>query len=154
MICAGGIGSPDLFSAALKMGYSGAQLGTRFIATRECSASDRYKQAILKATARDIVLTEKISGVPVSVINTPYMARIGTHAGPLARRMLQGRKTKHWMRAIYSLQSIWKLKKAAVQGMTHKDYYQAGKSVEGIEEIEPAGEVVKAFSQVLVEKQR
>ncbi len=149
MICAGGIGKPADFSEAIKMGYAGAQLGTRFIATRECNAPDDYKQAILAATENDIVLTEKISGVPVSVINTPWIQRSGTHAGPVARWMLRGRKTKHWMRTIYSLQSIWKLKQAAVDGMGHRDYFQAGKSVESIEEILPAVEVVRRFSDAL-----
>lgn len=149
MICAGGIGTAADFSEAIKMGYSGAQLGTRFIATSECNAPDDYKQAILAATENDIVLTEKISGVPVSVINTPWIQRSGTHAGPIARWMLHGRKTKHWMRTIYSLQSIWKLKHAAVDGMGHRDYFQAGKSVEGIRDIVPAAEVVRQFSRAL-----
>ncbi len=149
MICAGGIGTATDFSAAIKMGYAGAQLGTRFIATTECNAPDDYKQAILTATEKDIVLTEKISGVPVSVIKTPWIERSGTHAGPIARWMLRGRKAKHWMRTIYSLQSIWKLKQAAVDGMGHRDYFQAGKSVEGVREILPAAEVVRQFSEVL-----
>ncbi len=149
MICAGGIGKPADFSEAINMGYAGAQLGTRFITTRECNAPDDYKQAILAATENDIVLTEKISGVPVSVIKTPWIERSGTHAGPIARWMLRGRKTKHWMRTIYSLQSIWKLKRAAIDSMGHRDYFQAGKSVEGIGEILPAAEVVRRFSDVL-----
>ncbi|MGE5745034.1 MAG: NAD(P)H-dependent flavin oxidoreductase, partial [Gemmatimonadota bacterium] len=36
VVCAGGIGDADEFVAALRMGYAGAQLGTRFIATTEC----------------------------------------------------------------------------------------------------------------------
>ncbi len=149
MICAGGIGSPGEFTAMLQAGYAGAQLGTRFIATEECSASAEYKQAILDADASDIVLTDKISGVPVSVIKTPWVERIGTHAGPLARRLLRGRRTKHWMRTFYSLQSIWKLKRAAVNGAGHEDYLQAGKSVAGIHERLPAGEVVARFRGAL-----
>ena len=149
MICAGGIGSPEQFRAALAMGYDGAQLGTRFIATTECRAPDDYKQAILAAQASDIVLTEKISGVPVSVIKTPWLEKTGTHAGPLARWMLKGRKTKRWMRTIYAWQSIFKLRNAMRQGMTHKDYYQAGKSVDGIHNIEPAGKIVSEFTQAL-----
>ncbi|MEE9343644.1 MAG: nitronate monooxygenase, partial [Gammaproteobacteria bacterium] len=105
LICAGGIGAPTDFSDAIKMGYTGVQMGTRFIASTECNAHADYKQAIVNANEQDIVLTEKISGVPVSIINTPYIERIGTKAGPLAKWMLRGRKTKHWMRTIYTLQS-------------------------------------------------
>jgi len=66
-------------------------------------------------------------------------------AGPIGRFMLRGRKTKHWMRMIYSLQSVWKLKRSVTGSFSYKDYLQAGKSVAGIHEIEPAGEIVGRF---------
>src|SRR6266511_3993308 len=111
VVCAGGIGDETGFVAALQMGYAGAQLGTRFIATNECGAHDDYKQAIVRASEADIVLTERVTGVPLSVIRTPYVERIGTKAGPIARWMLRGRRTKHWMRTIYALRSAWQLKR-------------------------------------------
>ena len=49
VVCAGGIGTADGFVEALRMGYAGIQMGTRFIATPECNASDAYKAAILRA---------------------------------------------------------------------------------------------------------
>ena len=146
LICAGGIGSPEMFKQALEMGYAGAQMGTRFIASNECTAHIDYKRAIIKAQEDDIVLTEKISGVPVSIIETPYIQRIGTKAGPLAKRLLRGKKTKHWMRMIYSLQSIWLLKKASMQGMNYKDYFQAGKSVAGIHAVKPVAEIIAEYA--------
>ena len=144
-ICAGGIGSPGEFKRALAMGYDGAQLGTRFIATQECEAHADYKQAILDAGAQDIVLTEKISGVPVSVIRTPYIEKTGTQAPWLARKLLRGRRTRHWMRLFYTFQSVWKLKKATLQGMGYKDFFQAGKSVEAIDSIKTVAGVVNEF---------
>ncbi|HHJ18992.1 MAG TPA: nitronate monooxygenase [Gammaproteobacteria bacterium] len=147
LIAAGGIGNPEQFRHILAMGYAGAQLGTRFIASQECNAHNDYKHAILKATEQDIVLTEKISGIPVSVINTPYIQQTGTHAGPIAKWLLQHRKTKHWMRTLYSLQSIFKLKKSSQQGANYKDFFQAGKSVEGIKTLKTAQEIVDEFSQ-------
>jgi nitronate monooxygenase len=146
VLCAGGIGSGADFARALQMGYAGVQVGTRFIATDECKAHADYKGAILRAKADDIVLTEKITGVPVAVIRTPYIAKLGTKAGPIARRLLQGRKTKHWMRTLYALQSLVKLKNSSLKGMGYADYFQAGKSVEGVDAIEPAGAVVRAFA--------
>ena len=146
LICAGGIGSPELFKQALEMGYAGVQMGTRFIASNECSAHLDYKRAIIKAQEDDIVLTEKISGVPVSIIETPYIQRIGTKAGPIAKRLLRGKKTKHWMRMIYSLQSIWLLKKASMQGMNYKDYFQAGKSVQGIHAVKSVAEIIAEYA--------
>ena len=145
VVCAGGIGDPAGFAAALRLGYAGAQLGTRFIATPECRASDAYKQAILDAGEQDIVWSERITGVPVAVINTPYIQRMGLKAGPLARWMLRGRKTKRWMRMFYGLKSIWQLKRASLDESGDKDYWQAGKSVASIDSIEPAGEIVRRF---------
>lgn len=147
VVCAGGIGSPAEFAHALRLGYAGAQLGTRFIATTECTAHEAYKQAIVAAGEEDIVLTERLTGVPVSVIRTPYITRIGTKAGPLARWMLRGRKTKHWMRSIYGLRSLHQLKRSSLREAREADYWQAGKSVEHIRAIQPVGEIVKQFAE-------
>lgn len=146
VVCAGGVGEADAFVRALEMGYAGVQMGTRFIATEECHAHPSYKQAILDAGEDDIVLTERVTGVPVSVIRTPYIERTGTRAGPLARWMLRGRRTKHWMRLIYSLKSVWKLKRSSLRSPAYRDVLQAGKSVAGIEAVEPAGEIVRRFA--------
>ena len=146
VVCAGGIGDERAFVGALRLGYAGAQLGTRFIATTECTAHESYKRAILEAEEEDIVLTERITGVPVSVIRTPHIERIGTKAGPLARWMLRGRKTKHLMRSIYGLRSLWQLKRSSLRAAREADYWQAGKSVDAIHEIEPAGEIVRRFA--------
>ncbi|RPH56077.1 nitronate monooxygenase, partial [bacterium] len=145
LVCAGGIGDEEDFVRALRMGYAAVQMGTRFIATTECTAHDDYKRAIVEADESDVVLTERITGVPVSVIRTPYIEKVGTRAGPLARWMLRGRKTKHWMRMIYSLQSLLKLKRSSLRSFSYKDYLQAGKSVAGVDRIEPAGEIVRRF---------
>jgi len=147
LVCAGGIGTEQDFVRALRMGYTGAQLGTRFIATTECRASAVYKQAIVNAKEEDIVLSERISGVPVAVINTPYIQRAGLKAGPLARWMLRGRRTKKWMRSFYAIKSVWQLKRASLDESGEKDYWQAGKSVAGIDRIEPAGEIVRRFAE-------
>ena len=147
LVCAGGIGTEQNFVRALRMGYTGAQLGTRFIATTECRASAVYKQAIVNAKEEDIVLSERISGVPVAVINTPYIRRTGLKAGPLARWMLRGRRTKKWMRSFYAIKSVWQLKRASLDESGEKDYWQAGKSVAGIDRIEPAGEIVRRFAE-------
>jgi nitronate monooxygenase len=146
LVCAGGVGAPEDFVRALRLGYAGVQMGTRFIATPECRAAEAYKRAIVEATERDIVHSERITGVPVAVINTPYIARLGLHAGPFARWMFRGRRRKHWMRSLYALRSLWQLKHASLDEAGAKDYWQAGKSVAGIDAIEPAGDVVRRFA--------
>ena len=146
LVCAGGVGSERGFVEALQMGYGAVQMGTRFIVTEECTASEDYKAAIIKAREEDIVLTERLTGVPVAVIKTPYIEKIGTKAGPLARWMLRGRKSKHWMRMIYSLQSLWKLKKSTFRSFSYRDYLQAGKSAEGVDSVEPVAQIIERFA--------
>ncbi len=147
IVCAGGVGDEARFVEALRLGYAGVQMGTRFIATTECRSAEPYKRAIVEADEDDIVLSQRITGVPVSVINTPYIERMGLEAGPLARWMLRGRRRKHWMRTIYALKSLWQLKRASMDQDGQRDYWQAGKSVGGVHEIEPAGDIVRRFVQ-------
>jgi nitronate monooxygenase len=154
LVCAGGIGDEKGFVDALSLGYAGVQLGTRFIATAECHAHDDYKRAIVQAKARDIVLTERISGVPVAVIETDYVKKVGTKAGFVAKRMLRHPKLKHYARMYYSLRSLVQLKRASLQGTNYRDYFQAGRSVEGIDAIEPAAEVVARFEQAVEDSRR
>ena len=149
LLCAGGIGDERDFVRALSLGYAGAQLGTRFIATFECRASDAYKRAIVAADEKDVVLTERLTGVPVAVLNTPSVQRLGLRAGGIARFMLRGRRTKHWMRTLYALRSLWSLKRGLLRDAPDRDFWQAGKSVAGIHAIEPAGEIVRRFAEAL-----
>jgi nitronate monooxygenase len=146
LVCAGGIGDEATFVRMLELGYAAAQLGTRFIATEECEAHPDYKAAIQGARAEDIVLTDRISGVPVAVINTPAVQRMGTKAGPVARRLLRHPRAKHWMRSFYSVRSVWQLKRSLQKGSGYRDYFQAGRSVEGIRAIEPAAAIVERFA--------
>lgn len=146
LVCAGGIGSGEDFARALQLGYDAVQIGTRLIATTECTASEAYKRAIVAAGEDDIVLSERITGVPLAVIRTPYVERVGTKAGWLARRMLRGRRTKHWMRMLYAVRSAMKLKKASLDPKATQDFWQAGRSVAGIHEVVPVAQVMASFA--------
>jgi len=146
LVCAGGVGSESEFRAMLSLGYQAVQMGTRFIATEECTAHPDYKRAILEAEEKDIVMTERITGVPLAIIRTPFVERMGTKAGRVGRWMLSGRRTKHWMRAIYSIRSAFQLKNASMKGASSKDFWQAGKSVATIHDVEPAAAIVRRFA--------
>lgn len=155
LLLAGGVGDEQGFADALRMGYAGVQLGTRFIATDECTAPEAYKQALVDAREEDVVLTERITGVPLAVLDTPHVRRMGTRAGPVARWMLRGRRTRHWMRMIYSLRSLVQLKRSMKRegaGTSSADYWQAGRSVAGIRATEPAGEIVRRFARAAAEQ--
>ena len=60
--------------------------------------------------------------------------------------MLRGRRRKKLMRSIYGLKSLWQLKHASLDETGEKDYWQAGRSVAGIDSIEPAGDIVRRFA--------
>jgi nitronate monooxygenase len=145
VVAAGGVGTASQLQPLLAVGYAGVQLGTRFIATTECNSDDAYKQAILRASANDVVLTERLTGVPVSVLRTPYVARLGTRVGPFGRWMLSGRKTKHWMRTFYALRSLRSLKRSSIDGAS-QEYWQAGRSVASIDSIVSAHDIVREFA--------
>jgi nitronate monooxygenase len=68
VVCAGGIGKEADFVRALDLGYDGVQMGTRFLATPECQSSPSYKKALLEAGEEDIVLTERLTGIPVHLL--------------------------------------------------------------------------------------
>jgi len=145
VVCAGGVGDERSFRHALELGYVGVQMGTRLIATEECTSPEEYKRAVVEAGDLDIVSTTRITGVPVSVIRTPHVEQVGTEAGPIARRLLAHPRTKHWMRGIYMFRFGRRLRDNMHHGMSHRDYYLAGKSVAGVEKIEPVATIVERF---------
>ena len=148
VVCAGGVGDATGFVDALRMGYAGVQCGTRFIATRECDASEAYKAAILATDASGIVLTERLTGVPLAVIDTPAVQRMGLHANGVERWLLKNPRTKHALRMLLTVRSAWSLRRGA--RVDRSQLWQAGKSVAGIHSIEPAGAIVRRWASALV----
>jgi len=149
VVCAGGVATEEDFARSLQMGYAGAQIGTRFIATNECTASPAYKKAIVEAGEDDVVLSEKVTGVPLAVLRTAYVESMGTRVGPVARRLLRGRRTRHWMRTVYAVRSGIRLARASGDTSARRQFWQAGKSVEGVRSIEPAGAIVRRFASAV-----
>jgi enoyl-[acyl-carrier protein] reductase II len=74
VVAAGGFGDGRGLVAALALGASGVQMGTRFICTEECIAHLNYKQAIIKANERSTMVTGHSIGHPVRCLRNP-MAR-------------------------------------------------------------------------------
>ena len=146
VVCAGGVASAKNYHHAIKLGYQAVQMGTRFIASNECSAHISYKKAIVNSKASDIVLTERITGVPVSVINTPYIQRKGLKPNRFESWMLNHEKFKHFMRTILALKSLRSLKHALLDQTGDVDYWQAGKSVEGIDSIMSVDDIINEFT--------
>jgi nitronate monooxygenase len=146
LVCAGGVGDEKGFIEALKMGYSAVQMGTRFLATTECKIQDDYKQAIVKATEKDIVWTNKLAGTNSSVIRTEEIEKGGLLVNPIFGYLLKNPNTKKLMRTLLLLRSIQTHKKVVLE-KGYGQIWQAGKSVEGIDEIISAKDIVKAFEK-------
>ncbi len=143
VVCAGGIADKTSYIEAMEYGYQAVQMGTRFIASLECSASDSYKQAIINADESDIVLSERITGVPVSVINTPQVQRRGLKPNYIEALMLKHSKLKHFMRTILALKSLYQLKHSLKDESINNDYWQAGKSVKSIDGVLSVKDIVE-----------
>lgn len=72
VIAAGGIADARGFVAALALGAQGVQIGTRFVASKECIVHENYKTAVLKAKDRSTVVTGIATGHPVRVITNKF----------------------------------------------------------------------------------
>jgi nitronate monooxygenase len=76
VIVAGGIYTHDDIIRFIKMGANGVQMGTRFLATQESSASPLYKKAVIEAQEEDIIVADKPGspcGLPFRVIKQSPM---------------------------------------------------------------------------------
>jgi len=76
VIAAGGIFSGADIARFLKLGASGVQMGTRFVCTDECDASELYKQAYINADQADIVIIESPVKLPLRVIRNSFVEKV------------------------------------------------------------------------------
>ena len=148
LICAGGIGSEIELSKALKIGFDGVQMGTRFVASTECNTPEDYKTAIVNASEEDIVSTTRLTGVPVSVIKSEGFRKDNTW---LFKKLLESR-FKHKARMILNLISLFRSKYFLKKnnGKNSKkiqSLYSAGKSVHTIHKIESATSIMQHLGQ-------
>ena len=144
LICAGGVGSELELKKALAIGYDGVQMGTRFIATEECSTPQDYKDAIVQAKEKDITWTTKLTGVPISVINNNKFKQNNSW---IIKYLLKSR-FKHRIRVIITGISFWRMRAfSRGKGKSSKDLWSAGKSVESINSIESATVIMEKLGQ-------
>ncbi len=77
VIASGGIGDGRGLMAALSLGAEGIEMGTRFIATKECiHASDVYKNRLVEGSENDTVVIKKTIGAPARVISNSWTEKI------------------------------------------------------------------------------
>jgi enoyl-[acyl-carrier protein] reductase II len=68
LIAAGGIYNGETAAAAFILGADAVQIGTRFLASKECQIHEGYKKAILEATDENIVVVARFTGHPIRMI--------------------------------------------------------------------------------------
>lgn len=142
VISAGGISDAEGIRKIMDFGASGLSIGSIFIATHEAPVSQEYKQAIVDYGAKDIVLTSKLSGTPCTVINTPYVAQIGTEQNWLERFLNKNKRLKKWVKAITFIRGMKKLRSAAFSA-TYKTLWCAGPSIENVKSIRSIKEIIE-----------
>jgi nitronate monooxygenase len=76
VIAAGGIYSGSDIYNIMQKGASGVQMGTRFVTTYECDASDRFKQAYIQASETDIGIINSPVGMPGRAIVNSFIDKI------------------------------------------------------------------------------
>lgn len=76
LIAAGGIYTGQDIANILKLGASGVQMGTRFVTTTECDASEKFKQSYLSANEKDIVLINSPVGMPGRAISSHFIDKV------------------------------------------------------------------------------
>jgi nitronate monooxygenase len=82
IFAAGGIWDNRDIRIMMALGANGVQMGTRFIGTHECDASDTFKQVILRSKKEDIQLFKSPVGYPARGIKTPLIEAVAKREGP------------------------------------------------------------------------
>ncbi|MGL2986441.1 NAD(P)H-dependent flavin oxidoreductase [Flavobacterium sp. RSSA_27] len=142
VISAGGVGSKADLDKMLSYGAVGVSVGSPFIASNEASVSQEYKQACVDYGAKDIIMTERISGTPCTVINTPYVQKVGTKQTWLETLLNKNKSLKKWVKMIRFYIGMKATEKAATQ-VTYKTVWVAGPSIEDTTAILPVQQIVQ-----------
>ncbi|TXD84172.1 nitronate monooxygenase [Subsaximicrobium wynnwilliamsii] len=142
VISAGGVGTKADLDLMLSYGAEGVSIGSPFIASEEAEVTKEYKQACVDYGAEDIVMTQRISGTPCTVINTPYVQKIGTKATWLETLLNKSKTLKKWVKMIRFAIGMRATEKAATQA-TYKTVWVAGPSISHTNAILPVKEIVK-----------
>ena len=141
VISAGGVGTKKELDNMLKIGAAGVSIGSLFIATTESEVSESYKKACVHFGANDIVSSNKLSGSQCTVINTPYVQKIGTQQNAFQRFLSKNKKLKKWFKAFIFYKGMKTFEKAAFSA-TYKTVWCAGPSIEHVKSIRPVSEIV------------
>jgi enoyl-[acyl-carrier protein] reductase II len=136
VIAAGGIVNGQGIVAALALGAEGVQLGTRFVATKECEAHENYKDLLLRAGDDATVVMERSIGRVTRVLKSPFVEKIleFEKQQPTVEELLP------YIRGVNN-------RIAAIEGEVEKGWMNCGQAVGLIKSIESASDVVRNLAR-------
>ena len=142
IVVGGGVYTREDMDHYLALGASGVQMGTRFVTTKECDASDAYKQAYVNAKEEDIVIVKSPVGMPGRAIHNIFLDKV--KAGErFMRGCRQCIKTCHPATAPYC---ITEALINAVEGNLDEGLIFCGSNAYRAEKIETVAEIMEEFS--------
>lgn len=141
VIAAGGIADGWGIASMLALGAEGVSVGTKFIASKEATINEEYKNAIVNSGMDDIVMSNKISGSWATVINTPYAKKIGHKQNFFESLLSNNKTTKKYFKMWVQYSGMKKLESSVKPG-NYKTLWIAGKSSELVDKVEPVKDIV------------
>jgi len=151
---AGGIGRGEAILGYLEMGAAGAQLGTRFAAASESIAHANFKQAFVRANARDalpsVQLDDRFPVIPVRGLVNAGTKKFLQHQAETLKRFQDGVVTKD--AAQLEIEHFWAgaLRRAVVDGDVENGSVMAGQSVGLVSAVQPVAEIIAELVQQAV----
>jgi enoyl-[acyl-carrier protein] reductase II len=130
---AGGIGRGEAILSYLEMGAAGCQLGTRFVCARESVAHPKFKQAFIRAAARDampsVQLDPRFPVIPVRALNNGGTRRFVEFQREVLQRFSEGKVDQK--SAQLEIEHFWAgaLRRAVIEGDVESGSLMAGQSV-------------------------
>src|ERR1700756_963635 len=141
IVAAGGIVSGAGVLSVQVIGASAVSIGTRFIACKEATVAQSYKDAIVNAHMDDIVMTTKLSGTPFTIIDTPAAKKMGYTQNWFERMMSNNPRTKKWFKMLVQVRGMKKLEQSVLPN-NYLHLWCAGKSAELIHDIKSCQEII------------
>jgi enoyl-[acyl-carrier protein] reductase II len=143
---AGGIGHGEAIAAYLRMGAAGCQMGTRFVCAEESIAHPRFKEAFIRASARDAMPSVQIDPefkvIPVrALVNQATRAFAETQLDVIARHR---RGELSHEEAALAIEHFWAgaLRRAVIDGDIERGSLMAGQSVGLVRKVQPMAEIL------------
>ena len=146
MFVAGGIGHGEAIAAYLRMGASGCQMGTRFVCATESIAHPAFKQAFIRASARDAVPSVQIDPefkvIPVRALANRASRRFVEAQLEVIARHRAGALS--FEQAALAIEHFWAgaLRRAVIEGDVENGSLMAGQSVGLIDKVQPLAEIL------------